>query len=72
MCIRDSAYTEDVKIAFLPNVIGDSCAAAWAEGMQSYLNNFSNVTFDVYDGEASVAVSYTHLDVYKRQESMRT
>ena len=56
------AYTEDVKIAFLPNVIGDSCAAAWAEGMQSYLNNFSNVTFDVYDGEASVDTEVQIMD----------
>ena len=56
------AYTEDVKIAFLPNVIGDSCAAAWAEGMQSYLINFSNVTFDVYDGEASVDTEVQIMD----------
>ena len=48
-------YSEDVKIAFLPNVIGDSVAAAWAEGMQTYLGEFENITLDVYDGEASVA-----------------
>lgn len=56
------AYADDIKIAFLPNVIGDSCAAAWAEGMESYLNNFSNVTFDVYDGEASVDTEVQIMD----------
>lgn len=56
------AYTEDIKIAFLPNVIGDSCAAAWADGMRSYLDNFTNVTFDVYDGEASVDTEVQIMD----------
>ena len=56
------AYSDDIKIAFLPNVIGDSCAAAWAEGMRSYLDNFSNVTFDVYDGEASVDTEVQIMD----------
>ena len=56
------AYSEDVKIAFLPNVIGDSCAAAWADGMKTYLSSFSNVTFDVYDGEASVDTEVQIMD----------
>ncbi|MDD3368190.1 MAG: sugar ABC transporter substrate-binding protein [Lachnospiraceae bacterium] len=55
-------YTEDIKIAFLPNVIGDSCAAAWADGMKAYLDTFSNVTFDVYDGEASVDTEVQIMD----------
>lgn len=62
------AYTEDIKIAFLPNVIGDSCAAAWAAGMQSYLDNFTNVTFDVYDGEASVDTEVQIMDELINQE----
>jgi ABC-type sugar transport system substrate-binding protein len=57
-----AAYSEDIKIAFLPNVIGDSCAAAWAEGMKNYLSTFSNVTFDVYDGEASVDTQVRIID----------
>lgn len=56
------AYSEDVKIAFLPNVIGDSCAAAWADGMNTYLASFSNVTLDVYDGEASVDTEVQIMD----------
>lgn len=56
------AYTDDIKIAFLPNVIGDSCAAAWAEGMHDYLDNFTNVTFDVYDGKASVDTEVQIMD----------
>ncbi len=56
------AYTDDIKIAFLPNVIGDSCAAAWAEGMNTYLASFSNVTLDVYDGEASVDTEVQIMD----------
>ena len=55
-------YAEDVKVAFLPNVIGDSCAAAWADGMKSYLSSFSNVTFDVFDGKASVDTEVQIMD----------
>lgn len=55
-------YADDIKIAFLPNVIGDSCAAAWANGMKNYLSSFSNVTFDVFDGEASVDTQVQVMD----------
>jgi ABC-type sugar transport system substrate-binding protein len=55
-------YGTDVKIAFLPNVIGDSCAAAWAKGMKSYLDNFATVTFDVFDGKASVDTEVSVMD----------
>ena len=56
------AYADDIKIGFLPNVIGDSCAAAWAEGMEGYLNNFANVTFNVFDGKASVDTENTIME----------
>ncbi len=56
------AYSDEIKIGFLPNVIGDSCAAAWAEGMESYLGNFSNVTFNVFDGKASVDTENTIME----------
>ena len=59
---KKNAYTDEVKIAFLPNVIGDSCAAAWAAGMKAYLDSFANVTFDVYDGEASVDTEVSIMD----------
>lgn len=61
-------YSEDVKIAFLPNVIGDSVAAAWAEGMQTYLGEFENITLDVYDGEASVDTEVQIMDELINQE----
>ena len=38
-------YADDVKIAFVPNVIGDSVAAAWGDGMDKELSIFENVTF---------------------------
>jgi ABC-type sugar transport system substrate-binding protein len=57
-----NVYTNNIRIAFLPNVIGDSCAAAWADGMRSYLSAFSNVTFDVYDGKASVDTEVKIMD----------
>ena len=66
--VGKDAYTEDIKIAFLPNVIGDSCAAAWAAGMESYLNSFENVTFDVYDGEASVDTEVQIMDELINQQ----
>lgn len=46
-------YGEAIKIGWLPNVIGDSCAAAWSQGMQGYLDSFMNVEFQVFDGKAS-------------------
>ena len=61
-------YSEEVKIAFLPNVIGDSVAAAWADGMETYLSEFKNVTFDVYDGEASVDTEVQIMDELINQE----
>ncbi len=57
-----NAYSDEIKIGFLPNVIGDSCAAAWAEGMEGYLSNFSNVTFNVFDGKASVDTENTIME----------
>ena len=55
-------YSANVKIAFLPNVIGDSCAAAWAAGMKDYLSAFSNVKLDVFDGKASVDTEVQIMD----------
>jgi ABC-type sugar transport system substrate-binding protein len=55
-------YSGNVKIAFLPNVIGDSCAAAWAAGMKDYLASFPNVKFDVFDGKASVDTEVQVMD----------
>lgn len=61
-------YADDIKIAFLPNVIGDSCAAAWAQGMENYLSAFSNVTFDTYDGKASVDTEVQIMDELIQQK----
>lgn len=62
------AYADDIKIAFLPNVIGDSCAAAWADGMEGYLDNFANVTFNVFDGKASVDTENTIMEQLINEE----
>ena len=55
MCIRDRVYTTSVSKATL-----DECPMAY-KGMQDILDNIGP-TADVVK-----AVSYTHLDVYKRQ-----
>lgn len=47
------AYADAVKIAFVPNVIGDSVAAAWGDGAERELSVFDNVTFQRFDGKAS-------------------
>lgn len=47
------AYGDEVKIAFVPNVIGDSVAAAWGDGAEQELSVFDNVTFQRFDGKAS-------------------
>lgn len=46
-------YNDEIKIAFVPNVIGDSVAAAWGDGAERELSVFDNVTFQRFDGEAS-------------------
>jgi len=46
-------YKDQIKIGFVPNVIGDSVAAAWGEGIKRELQYYSNVTFQVFDGKAS-------------------
>lgn len=46
-------YADEIKIGFVPNVIGDSVAAAWGDGAEKELAVFSNVTFQRFDGEAS-------------------
>ena len=46
-------YKDEIKIAFVPNVIGDSVAAAWGDGAEKELAVFPNVTFQRFDGKAS-------------------
>lgn len=48
-----NAYSDEIKIAFVPNVIGDSVAAAWGDGAEQELSVFPNVTFQRFDGKAS-------------------
>lgn len=59
---RLDVYSDDCKIAFIPNDISASVTAGWVEGMQTYLETFSNVTFDVYDGESSVDTEVSVMD----------
>lgn len=56
------AYSEDIKLAFLPVFIGDAAASAWSEGMQEYLKSFPNIKFDMYDGEGSVDAQVKIMD----------
>lgn len=46
-------YSDEIKVAFVPNVIGDSVAAAWGDGAEQELSVFPNVTFQRFDGKAS-------------------
>lgn len=46
-------YKDKIKIAFVPNVIGDSVAAAWSKGAKDELAVYDNVTFQTFDGKAS-------------------
>lgn len=46
-------YSDPTKIAFVPNVIGDSVATAWGDGAAKELAVFENVTFQRFDGKAS-------------------
>ena len=46
-------YTDAVKIGFVPNVIGDSVAAAWGEGIRRELQYYPNIKYQAFDGKAS-------------------
>jgi ribose transport system substrate-binding protein len=46
-------YKAALKIGFVPNVIGDSVAAAWGAGIKRELSPYKNITLQVYDGKAS-------------------
>jgi ribose transport system substrate-binding protein len=46
-------YQDAVKIGFVPNVIGDSVAAAWGEGIRRELQYYPNIKYQVFDGKAS-------------------
>lgn len=46
-------YKDAIKIGFVPNVIGDSVAAAWGEGIKRELQYYPNIKYQVFDGKAS-------------------
>lgn len=46
-------YADKIKIAFLPDQIGDSVGGAWGDGIQKELAVFPNVTFQRFDGKLS-------------------
>ena len=56
MCIRDS-----------PNLNEPGKALAAADGLYEFLNKKVNGHTDINNGKFVYPVSYTHLDVYKRQ-----
>ena len=55
-------YTDDIKIAFIAYTIGDSVASAWSEGMETELATYGNVTFQAFDGAASVDTQVSIMD----------
>ncbi len=46
-------FSEEVKIAYVPNRASDSVGAAWGIGLQNWFDNYPNVSFQIFDGEAS-------------------
>jgi ribose transport system substrate-binding protein len=46
-------YSDPIKIAFLPDNIGDTVGAAWGVGIQNELAYFPNVTYNAIDGKSS-------------------
>ena len=64
MCIRDSAYSTLVQDGYVVNYIESANNMLWGEvelDTSSYA--YKNDTLRVI----TIAVSYTHLDAYKRQ-----
>jgi ribose transport system substrate-binding protein len=47
------AYKDNLKIAFLPDNIGDTVGAAWGVGIKNELAYFPNVTYNAIDGKSS-------------------
>lgn len=46
-------YKDAIKIGFVPDVIGDSVASAWGEGIKRQLQYYPNIKFQAFDGKAS-------------------
>ena len=68
MCIRDSDITNFQVAADDENVIFRFTMAGPVDNVWDGANGLSLQTFDIYvDQDGDGAVSYTHLDVYKRQ-----
>ena len=57
--VLKNPYVDSLKIAFIPWTIGDSVGGAWGDGIERELKNFSNVTFNRYDGRASAETQIT-------------
>ncbi|GLI18274.1 D-ribose ABC transporter substrate-binding protein [Tepidanaerobacter syntrophicus] len=51
--IAKDPYQDPIKIGFVPNVIGDSVASAWGEGIKRELKYYPNISLQVFDGKAS-------------------
>ena len=55
-------YTDDIKIGFVAYTIGDSVGNAWNEGIAQELSNYDNITYQAFDGNASVEEQVKHMD----------
>ncbi len=44
-------YTDDLKIAFIPSNATEANGTAWGEGIGEELSYWSNVTYNIFDGE---------------------
>lgn len=50
---KKNPYKDPVKIAYLPDNIGDTVGAAWGVGIKREFAYFPNITYQVFDGKLS-------------------
>jgi ribose transport system substrate-binding protein len=51
--VKKNPYKDPIKVAFLPDNIGDTVGAAWGVGIKRELAYFPNVAYQVFDGKLS-------------------
>ncbi len=46
-------YTDEIKIAYLPNTLSSGNGTVWGEAAQEELSDYGNITFNIFDGKGS-------------------
>lgn len=46
-------YTDDIKIAYLPNTLASGNGTIWGEAAKEELSEYENITFNIFDGKGS-------------------